>query len=227
MNVDVIIISFSKNDEFKKMTENAILSLNSSEKSISFNIIVIESNKEVTFNNFTNVKTVHPTVPFGYHTYLNIGISMGNSEYVCLCNNDLIFKPGWASTIISAMKSDPTLLSASPYSTIPHKSIFKLESNKSIDYGYSIRRHISGWCIFQKRSIYDRIGKLDERFVFWYADNDYAETLKRKRIKHALIRNSVVEHIESKTLKSEDEKTRLKLTRAQAKVFENKWKIKL
>ena len=105
-------------------------------------------------------------------------------------------------------------------------TIFKLSPSNSLDYGYDIRRHISGWCIFQRRDIYKKIALLDERFTFWYADNDYAETIKRKGIKHALIKNSIVQHIESTTLRSETSKKQHELTRAQIKVFENKWNIK-
>jgi GT2 family glycosyltransferase len=223
--VDVVIISFAKNDEFKKVTESAIRSLQSSERSIDFRVVVVETNKKVSYDQFKNTETVHPDVPFGYHRYLNIGIARGRSEYVCICNNDLIFKPNWASTIISQMRRDRQLLSASPYSTIPHKTVYGLNPSNSLDYGYQIRRHISGWCIFQKREIYQKIGKLDERFEFWYADNDYGETIKRKGIKHALVRNSVVDHIESVTLTSKSEIEQTRLTRAQRKIFTDKWKI--
>jgi hypothetical protein len=155
MNVDIIIISFAKNNKFKKLTDDAITSLYASDPLIKFNVFVIESNKKINYLNFKspeyNVVTIHPTVPFGYHRYLNIGILQGSSQYLCLCNNDLIFTKNWASTIINEMKKDPLLLSASPFSTIPHSTIFKLSPSNSLDYGYDIRRHISGWCIFQRR----------------------------------------------------------------------------
>ena len=225
--VDIVIISFAKNREFKKTTEDCISSLLSSEHSIHFNVFVIESNKNETYSNLShlkNLKVVHPNVPFGYHRYLNIGISMGRSEYVCLCNNDLIFKKNWAHQIISEMEKNPKLLSASPYSTVPHKTKFGLSVSNSIEYGYQIRRYLAGWCIFQKRKIYDIIGPLDENFIFWYADDDYSETLKQKNVLHGLVLSSVVEHMESKTLKSESADSRKKLTLSQKKVFEAKWK---
>ena len=226
MEVDVIIISYAKNEEFKKITEDCVLSLISSESSIEFNVFIIESNRRESFLNlqkFKKVRVIYPESEFGYNKYLNIGLNLGNSDYVCLCNNDLIFKKNWASALISAMEKNPNLLSASPYSTVPHKTKFNLNVSDSIEYGYRIRRHLAGWCIFQKRKIYETIGQLDERFTFWYADNDYSETLKKRGILHGLVLNSVVEHIESKTINSEQITTRQKLTKDQKKIFDLKW----
>jgi GT2 family glycosyltransferase len=227
IEIDVVIISYAKNLEFKKVTEDCVFSLLSSEEKINFNIFIIESNKDekfLKFNNFKNIKIIYPASSFGYNKYLNVGISLGKSEFICLCNNDLIFKKGWASAMLNAMELDKSLLSASPYSTNPHKTKFKLDICSKIEYGYSIRRYLAGWCIFQKRKIYDIIGPLDEQFIFWYADNDYSKTLKKNNLNHALVLNSVVEHIESKTLNSENLDSKKKFTKDQLKIFEKKWK---
>jgi len=226
--VDVVIISLAKNAEFKKLTMDTVDTLLSSDPLIRFKVYIIESNKAESFPEYANngdIEVIHPTSKFGYHRYLNIGINAGKNPFVCLCNNDLLFEKGWATSMMHAMNKDPKLLSTSPYSTKPHKTVFKLPQDREIEYGYKIRRHVAGWCIFQKRSIYQKIGRLDERFEFWYADNDYAETLKRKNIKHALVRGSVVEHVESKTLKSKSAAEQHALTRAQVKTFTDKWKI--
>lgn len=228
IQIDIIIISFAKDAELKSLTENCVRSLIESEDKILFNIFIIESNKSENFKNLSYLKTIrviHPSVQFGYNRYLNIGLEASSSEYVCLCNNDLIFSKGWATNILTAMKKDPELLSASPYSTNPHKTRFGLNILNKVEYGYDIRRYLAGWCIFQRRKIYSHIGPFDESFIFWYADNDYSETIKNKGIKHALVLNSVVEHVESKTLNKNDQSTRKKLTHEQRKLFEKKWKL--
>jgi GT2 family glycosyltransferase len=229
IKVDIIIISFAKDDSLKQVTERCVRSLIESEDNIDFNIILIESNRQEKYSAFSsikNLKIVYPTVDFGYNRYLNIGIKSSSNKYVCLCNNDLVFSKNWASNIIKAMQRDPEILSASPYSTVPHKTRFNLKIEDKIEYGYDIRRYLAGWCIFQSRKIYERIGLLDEKFIFWYADNDYSETIKKLGIKHALVLNSVVEHIESKTLNEKDSNTKRKLTIEQKKIFDLKWKNK-
>jgi len=227
--IDIIIISFAKDNLLRQVTERCIRSLISSEDSIRFNIILIESNhseKYQSLKQIKNLKIVYPQVEFGYNKYLNIGLKLTSNEYVCLCNNDLIFSPNWASNIVKQMKNDPELLSASPYSTNPHKTRFNLNIEDKLEYGYDIRRYLAGWCIFQQRKIYEKIGLFDERFIFWYADNDYSETIKKSKIKHALVLNSVVEHVESRTLNTEETNKKKKLTQDQKKIFDSKWNNK-
>ena len=55
-----------------------------------------------------------------------------------------------------------------------------------------------GWCIVANREVFPKIGFLDEMFDFYYADNDYAMTLKYNNVKHALVCNSHVNHLEKK-----------------------------
>lgn len=225
--VDIIIISNANTSSARKLTEDCILSLYSSEKTIKFNTFIVESNKNEQFTNLLNrfnIKLIHPRETFGYHKYLNIGISMGKSEYVCLCNNDLIFHKNWASNLIFEMEKN-SLLSVSPISNNPHLTKFKIENIPHVQLGYDIRRYLAGWCIFQKRKIYDIIGKLDERFIFWYCDNDYSMTLQNAKIQHALITTSRVDHIESATLNTVNREERQHLTRDQEVIFKNKWNL--
>ena len=64
--------------------------------------------------------------------------------------------------------------------------------------GYGIGFELAGWCIFCDKSLWDKIGPLDESHNFWFSDNMYAKQLKAKGIKHALICNVKVDHMGSK-----------------------------
>ena len=91
--IDIIMLSYSHNEELKQMTENAIRSLIDSEDAnkIKFNIILIESEKKLKPYQYPNTTTIYPNQVFGYHRYMNVGIRMTKARYVCLCNNDLYF----------------------------------------------------------------------------------------------------------------------------------------
>lgn len=225
-NLDVVIISWAKNNELFKFTNNGIKSLLASEdlNEVNINIFVVESNKKINWDFYPNTKTLYTDKPFGYHRYLNIGTFSGNSEYVCLCNNDLTYEKGWASAIIREMEKDRDLLSACPFcpQTLPANI-----KNTVNYYGYTVRQHVGGWCIFQRRDIYNKIGKLDETFEFWFCDNDYALELMSRNIKHALITSSVVNHHEKnlgRTGESAiDDKTRNYYTNGHYSKFQQKW----
>jgi len=191
--VDVCIISNAKTDGLKKVTEKGIETLLRSEENIIFHIYVVESNKDISYDNYPCTKTLYTNLPFGYNSYLNLAIREGKSEYVVLCNSDLTYEKNWAINIINEMKNNPLMLSASPFCPQTQN---KMNFHNEIQYGHTVRRELAGWCIFQQRKIYDIIGRLDEGVDFWFSDNIYADQLIFNEIKHALIVNSIVNHHE-------------------------------
>lgn len=217
-NIDIVMLSDSKNNDIKKKTQKAIKTLHDSEEKIEFKVYLVESNDNI--HKYDGVhKFIHKNdEKFNFNRFMNIGRKEGNSPYVCLSNNDVIFKEGWASTIIHFMDNNPEVLSTSPRCEYTNNAFYP-----DVEYGYKIIKHIAGWCIFQKREIYDIIGDLDEQFNFWFADNDYGQTLKSHDLKHAKVNHSVVNHLQSVTLDTHDRRTKNKITREQRKKFNKKW----
>ncbi|HWB64870.1 MAG TPA: hypothetical protein VG603_15240 [Chitinophagales bacterium] len=213
LNIDVVILSYGKNEELRRLTRDTIHSLVESEKDIRFNIFVVEQQHGI---NYAQATTVNINEPFNYNRFMNKGISIGMADYVALCNNDLRFYEGWASRLIAAMK-DNDLLSASPF--CPNMQGRMHRKWEAISYGYKIRHELSGWCIVCNRKLFDIIGQLEEGFPFWFADNIYAMQLKKHGIKHALIRDSLVLHYGSKTLKTMQPAQQHKLTWEEKKRF--------
>ena len=222
--VDIVILSYAKDESLKRITMDAITSLLISEKSehVSFRILVIESNKGLQPYAYPNTETVYPHVKFNFNRYLNIGLKWAANEYVCFCNNDLVFHPGWASNMLKAFDDDASLMSASPVCPDLHPAI-GIQLNTGNYYGYRVRHEIAGWCIFAKRSLFKNIGKFDEHFKFWFADSDYAKTIESKRHRHALISSSLVTHLDGISTKELDEKMKKALTSEQYWYFQYKW----
>lgn len=216
MKVDIIFLSNAKSDELKAITQQSIDTCLASEKDIEFNIIVIEQQAGVTYN---NCSMYFDDSEFNYNRFMNKGILLGDSKYICLCNNDLIFKENWCSILIAAMQKNK-LLSACPI--CPHVQPKRMSLTQEVYFGYKNSQHVSGWCIMIDRDILKVIGKLDEEFPFWFADNIYAEQLKRHGIKHGVVRKSVVEHIGSKTLNTLESKEKDNITRDLIESFISK-----
>jgi GT2 family glycosyltransferase len=224
VKIDVIIVSYAQNEELKEVTVNAINSLITSEDPdlIKFNIIIIESQRSLAPYQYPHTHTIYPNVPFGYHKYLNIGIDMTSSPFICICNNDLIFYPSWATELLRPLIQFADVFSASPICPQHHPSMgFRL--NDGIKLGYRTRYEISGWCILMKREIFARTGRLDENFAFWYADDDYALTLFALQMTHVLVTSSYVYHIESKTLKQQSKERENELTEKESTYYQKKW----
>lgn len=222
VKIDIIILSNASDKKLKGLTEQSINTLLASEdpQKISFDILVIESNKNISPYKYPEVKTIYPDTAFGYNKYMNIGIRATHNDYVCLCNNDLIFHPGWASAIVDAMDKDSEMMSASPYCPIFHKNA-GFDENGPVQEGYF--GLLGGWCIFMRRKIFDIIGLFDEKLIFWYCDADYCKTLEKFGVKNCLVPVSKVTHLGSESLKTVGDKEYQKLTQAPRIYYSYKW----
>ena len=222
VKIDVIILSYAKTEELKQMTIEGIESLFLSEdpNEIQFEVLVIESNKGLSPYQFPNSTTIYPDESFGYNKYMNIGIRSTSNNFICLCNNDLIYHKHWATEILKAMAQDADLLSASPYDSVYHKGENFKENQPPLE-GYM--GVLVGWCIFVKREIFNTIGMLDENLIFWYCDADFCQLLMKHKVKNCLISSSFVTHLGSSSLKTVDKKENDRLTQIPRFYYSYKW----
>jgi GT2 family glycosyltransferase len=220
--IDIIILSRGVTDELVQLTNQTIQSLFDSEQDtgIAFNVLVIESSRALQPYQYPRTKTIYPTSKFGFHKYLNIGLSLTNNPLVCFCNNDLIFHQGWASNIIAALQSDPAISGVSTYCPIFHEDK-GIETN--LTSGYQNGIHFTGWCFLVKRAVFDQIGKFDEHFTFWFSDDDFRLTLEKYKLKNVLIKDATVTHLGSRTLSKENEGKQAALQLNGFAYYKYKW----
>lgn len=224
VEVDILILSYAQTEELKNMTINAVQSLIDSEDTdkIRFNIIIIESQKDIAPFQYEHTTTIYPEEEFNFHRYLNIGINLTSSSYICLCNNDLLFQKEWASEILRAFAQFPEVYSASPMCPRypEEKDILPV---KEAWLGYRVAIEVQGACLFFKRDVLKFIGQLDPNFKFYAADLDYADTLRVLNLKHLLVRSAIVFHLVSKTLIGQNAELKYHLTHEQDLFYRKKW----
>lgn len=209
--VDVVIISDAKNRQIQQMTQNAINTAINGAKGIKINVIVVESKKHIKYN---NAKTIYPDFPFNYNAYGNLGIKHGSAHYVMHANNDLLFKSGWLTALISA--NHPLV---SPKE--PRDSRQRDITVNTI--GDVTGRHLSGWCFMMERSLWDKIGGFDEDVNFYCSDDVVIEQCKEQGVEPMLVVNSIVQHLVSTTLKTVTAPDRKQLTDDQVRIFNKKY----
>jgi GT2 family glycosyltransferase len=222
--MDVIILSYAANENLKRMTTETVASLLRSENPalIRFNVLVVESSKEMEPFQYDGSRTIYPDQRFGYNRYLNIGIRQTSAPFLCLANNDLRFHEGWASAIFAAADADADLLSFSPIDPWLHGELGMLEIPQTI-VGYEKMKHVTGWCLVIRRRLAEIVGPFDENLEFWYVDDDYIQTLRSHGIRHALVRDARVDHVSGRTLAEVEQQERRRLTSAQWLYFDYKW----
>ncbi len=200
ISLDVLILSNTINDIIYEMNVSCIDSLFESESFDKYDIsvLLIESNKESSYVYRTGVQLIVPDGEFNYNKYINIGLSYSNSDFVALCNNDIIFYKNWFSEIVKFHNQNNDVLSFSPFDRT-NKYTPSDEYKFPFSYfGFGVRKEVAGWCIVVKRKIFNIIGSFDEMFDFYYVDDDYAMTLRKYALKHVLLTNSEVKHLGGK-----------------------------
>jgi hypothetical protein len=225
MEIDVIILSYTKDLYFYGLLQRTLNTLHWSEKDIKFNVNVVETNEKYleqgfVSNNVANVIT--PKEEFNYNRFLNFGLNECKNEWLVVANNDLVFTKGWLSKIFEIKNNNPDFLSFCPFE--PNWHCHKSLLNEQNFYeGYRTAYEVTGWCIVMHQSVLKTCNLFDESFAFWYQDNDYAMSLKQHNIRHALVRNSRVYHETSKSHDLLGSKKNI-LTHEQVNTFNNKWK---
>lgn len=204
IKLSAVILSNTISNSIFEMTKDCIFTLIDSEKenkNVTIEIILIESNnqyKEQGFFYSDDIKIILPKIKFNFHKFLNIGIDVATGNFIALCNNDLIFKRDWFSEMLKVNKTNPEIASFSPYDQTTNRFSQEIILKNDFVKGYNIQKEMTGWCFVAEKDVFKRIGKLDERFNFYYADNDYVMCLRKHNIQHALICKSYVIHLGGK-----------------------------
>lgn len=231
MKIDVIILSLVVDFESFQTTKNCIDSyINTGNKLIN-KIFVIETNKQFdTLGLSYNQPKVSVIIPdekeFNYNRYFNIGLKHCTSQYVMGPNNDVIIEPNCIQNLISAFKQNPDVDSLSPVDRSWHMHSYdNFPSDNGLYIGYDISQHVMGSClIINREKVFSTIGYLDERFFFYYQDNDYACCLRANNILHGLVTNAHFKHaISSSKSKCSDYKFLPYSMIDQQQIFTDKW----
>jgi GT2 family glycosyltransferase len=223
MKVDVVMLSYTRDQTHFGLTRDALVSLEASENDHQFNVILVETNKTFHEDGFRYPDFVSVLIPpeeFNYNRFMNIGLREAKSDPVVMSNNDVIFHRHWFSNILEKFRRDPELASASPKCPLLHKEA-KYTRPDNLYVGHTRGINVAGWCIVARQRVFERIGNLDESFYYYFQDDDYARCLKDHDLKHALVLDSLVTHkaCGSYFLRG----PRLSDLEAQRKIFEAKY----
>lgn len=188
MTYDLIIVTQSKGDLIQ-VTKNCIESAR--QDNAELNVIIVETFEKHDYD--CNINILY-NEPFNYNHALNIGLQYAHSDIHILANNDIIFHKGWSQ--IGDLMISNDYHSAS----IMGPAIDGIQHGDHVYEGYTIGKHVTGWCIFMDKYCLSKIGQLDETCSFWYSDDLYACQLRQAGIKHGLFCNLQVDHMTSQTL---------------------------
>lgn len=209
----ILILSNTANVAYYNMLEDCINSVG------SYPIIVVETNSKLKGKKIPleeKAEFIFPEEEFNYNRFLNIGISKINTNNFIISNNDVVYEPGCILELNSRL---------SHYDSVSPVDLLKpniIQSLGPCTEGYDIEVHVNGCCIGMTKKTYNTIGKFDENFKFWYQDNDYANSLKKHKLKHVLVRDAKVKHLGHQSHKLLGDKHH-EMTHGSEKTYNEKW----
>jgi GT2 family glycosyltransferase len=224
---DVIILSLVVDDVTYDTTKKCVDSYLQTANELINKIIVVETNCNFskTYES-EKVQIIKPNKQFNYNKFYNIALNECKAEFVIGPNNDLIIQPNCLQTLLKEFQTNFKISSISPIDREWHRHTkMYLPSDNKLYYGTEVSLHMYG-CIFCcRRSIFNTVGFLDEKFYFFYQDNDYVMSLERCGLLHGVHTGARVKHQSGHSNKYAED--RLKYTpqnmTEQGKLLNDKW----
>ena len=197
MKLSVIILSYAIDEEVYQMNCRAIESLFASEEWSKGEpeVLLMESNREAKYTYDARVRVSIPEEKFRFHRFFNIGLDNTSGEYVAFCNNDIVFQPGWWSAIQKVKAQHPKFMCFSPVDSSYPMMAEEIAKGKDYVIGWGNKRHFAAWCFVWERKVFKTIGRFDETFDFYSADDDELQTLHYWAIPNVLVTSSEVKHL--------------------------------
>ena len=126
----------------------------------------------------------------GFIKAINQGISASQAPWICLLNNDTVVTPGWLTEMLLVAQAGEAIGLVNPTSNslgfhpgdIPlekYAATLAAESGKWAQLSTAL-----GFCLLARKSIFEKIGGLDESFGMGYFEDDDLS----KRVKQAGLR---------------------------------------
>jgi GT2 family glycosyltransferase len=133
----------------------------------------------------------------GVNKCWNKGIEMATGDYVAVCNNDIIFAPGWDKGLLDALDAGAGIVS--PLHT------FGPEKPKDWPHGNGRQKNpisgisILGCCFAFKSSLWKQIDPIPEQLRSYYGDNWIDDQAARLDMTSEYVPGSYIHHFYMQT----------------------------
>lgn len=174
----------------------------------------------------------------GFAAGNNQGLEAATGEYLVILNNDTYVTPGWVRTLAAHLRRDPSLGIVGPVTN-------NIGNEARIDIAYAdmvemieragryTRAHagrllplplVAFFCVMLKRTVFERIGGLDERFgLGFFEDDDYCRRVAESGMRVACAEDVFVHHHLSASFNQLQLEKRQELFERNKALYEQKW----
>jgi GT2 family glycosyltransferase len=227
----IIPTKFSTNVDGNTFLKNCLESIDHNANKFNFNVVLLfdkiylDDYKNIVNNkkfNFTIDAIPYSSSKFNFSTAINTGVQHVSNEFILILNDDVYFKSKFnfdcpLKHLIKDAGGTVGVRLLSPELRIQHAGIYfenkapqhwLYGSNKDyLPESHNYCREVSGSTgafLFFRKSLYEKIGGMDEQFALDYNDVDLCLNMDRHGHQNILCSNITAIHFESATRKKRD-----------------------
>jgi GT2 family glycosyltransferase len=187
---------------------------------------------------FSNLKVILNDRNLGFAAANNIGLKIASGEYLVLLNNDTVVTRGWLTALIRHLTTNRKIGMIGPVT-----NEIGNESKVAVDYenlaqlpnwaAHYIHAHdgqtfeipmLAMFCVALRRSVFEEVGPLDERFgIGMFEDDDYTRRVRESGYKVACTRDSFIHHFGRASFGKLDARVYRELFERNRRLYEEKW----
>lgn len=169
---------------------------------------------------------------------INQAIPRSRGELLVWLNNDAVVGPEWLERLSRGLRGDPRAGAAGPCTNDPlsgsGRGRVHAPAPDRLDRfaaAWALKFHgqsepvgrLSGFCLALKRTAFENVGPLDERFVWGEEDEDYSLRLRQAGYRLLLARDVFVHHDGGATRGAWSSSRRKAVARRNQELFREKW----
>ena len=186
----------------------------------------------------SHVKLVQNDENLGFAAGNNRGLEAADGKMLIILNNDTYVTPGWLLDLTRHLRKDPDLGLVGPVTNnIGNEAKIDIQYKDMQEMQKAARAYTSNrageqlnlpvvafFCVAMPRSVYEKVGDLDERFgLGFFEDDDYCQRVREAGFRIAVAEDVFIHHHLSVTFAQMAEGSRQALFERNKAIYEEKW----
>lgn len=174
----------------------------------------------------------------GFSAGNNTGLAAATGDYLVMLNNDTVVTRGWLLTLLRHFQANPSLGLLGPATNhIGNESKVPVHYDTLAQMPAASRawtlahmgqtypmRTLAFFCVMMSRSVYERVGPMDEAFGRgFFEDDDYCRRIEQQSLQLACADDVLVHHRLSASFDKVDSGERRALFERNKAYYESKW----
>ncbi len=173
----------------------------------------------------------------GFAAANNQGLKLARGEYLVMLNNDTEVTAGWLRTLMSHLRTEPTLGLVGPVTNnIGNEARIRIDYANNEEMrrkakAYTLQhlgetfsiRTLAFFCVMMPRKVYEQVGQLDEAYgLGFYEDDDYCRRVEEAGWRLECAEDVFIHHHLSASFNKLG-KDRKELLERNRQIYETKW----